>query len=267
MSENLALSDATVLLTGATGGVGQELARALHGRGARLILTGRRTEVLRPLAEELGATTIAADLAERADLDRLLAEAGSVDVLVANAGLPASGPVLEFTGEELERALQVNLSAPILMAHRLAEQMQARGRGHLCFVGSLAGIATSPGSAVYNATKFGLRGFALGLRHDLHGTGVGVSIVEPGFIRDAGMFADAGSPLPPGVRTVSLRQVTDAVITAIEADRGEVIVAPFELRVAATIGSVLPGLSELVQRGGLAQNTSRRLASGQRDKR
>jgi short-subunit dehydrogenase len=267
MSETFTLRDARVLLTGATGGIGTELARAFHARGAQLILTGRRGEVLRPLAKELEATTITADLAEPAAVERLLAEAGPIDVLVANAALPASGAVLDFSTEELDRALQINLRAPMIMARTLAEQMQARGRGRICFVGSLAGIAASPGGGVYSATKFGLRGFALGFRQDLHGTGVGVSIVEPGFIRDAGMFADAGAPAPPMMRTVSPRQVTDGVIDAIERDRGEVIVAPVELRVGATIGSVLPGVAEVFQRGEAAQRTSRQLAGGQREKR
>ena len=87
--------------------------------------------------------------------------------------------------------LEVNLRAPIALARALAPAMIARGSGHIVFISSLAGKAAAPASSIYSATKFGLRGFALGLREDLRPHGVGVSVVLPGFIRDAGMFADA----------------------------------------------------------------------------
>ena len=98
---------------------------------------------------------------------------------------------------------------------------------------SLSGKAAAPASSIYSAAKFGLRGFAHGARADLRGTGVGVSVIMPGFVRDAGMFADAGVKLPPGVGTSSPEQVARRVITAIERNRGEVTVAPFALRIGA----------------------------------
>src|SRR5437899_4963618 len=106
------ISGATVLLTGASGGLGQAIARALGERGASLILTGRRTEVLQGLADELGARALAVDLANPAEIDRLLSEAGDIDILVANAALPASGTLDSFSVEEIDRALNVNLRAP-----------------------------------------------------------------------------------------------------------------------------------------------------------
>ncbi len=101
------------------------------------------------------------------------------------------------------------------------------------FVSSLSGRAASARSSLYNATKFGLRGFALALRMDLRAQGVGVSLVSPGFIRDAGMFADSGAPLPPGVGTRSPQDVARAVAEAIERNRAEVDVAPLSLRLRA----------------------------------
>jgi short-subunit dehydrogenase len=116
-----------VLLTGATGGLGDAIARRLHAEGARLVLTGRRTEVLEPLIRETGARAVGADLSDGAEVDRLAAGCADVDVLVANAGVPASGSALTFSVEEMDRALTVNLRAPIVLARLLGERMAARG--------------------------------------------------------------------------------------------------------------------------------------------
>jgi len=261
------LRGARALLTGATGGIGHAVARALHDRGCELVLTGRRTEVLEPLAAELGAVSIAADLADAHAVERLLGQAGVVDVLVANAALPASGPLLEYSPEQVRRALAVNLEAPILLARAVAARMVERGRGHVVLVGSVAGIAASAKTPLYNATKFGLRGFALGFRGDLRGTGVGVSVVAPGFVRDAGMFVEGGGQLPRGVRTVSPEDVARGVLRAIERDRAEVVVAPSELKVGAAIGGLFPELSARLQRRLGGERVTETLVEGQRDKR
>ena len=220
------LAHRRVLLTGATGGLGHAIARGLAARGASLVLTGRRADVLEPLAEEVGGVAIAADLATREGIERLLEAAGDVDVLVANAALPASGSVLEYTAEQVDRAIDVNLRAPMQLGRALAIRMAGRGAGHLVFVSSLSGKAASPASGIYAATKFGLRGFALGLREDLHGTGVGVTTVFPGFIRGAGMFADSGTALPPFAGTRTPEDVAAAVVRGIEGGRAELDVAP-----------------------------------------
>ena len=168
------LEGRSVLLTGATGGIGQAVARALAARGARLVLTGRRADVLEPLATELSGRAVACDLARPEEVERLLSDVGNADVLVANAGLPASGALSSFSAEEIDRALAVNLRAPMVLAKALSEGMVVRGHGHLVFVSSLSGKTASAGGSVYAATKFGLRGFALGLRDDLRDSGVGV---------------------------------------------------------------------------------------------
>jgi short-subunit dehydrogenase len=261
------VSGSTVLLTGASGGLGQAIARALTQRGASLILSGRRAEVLRPLAEELGARQLVVDLAVPSEVDRLLQDAGSVDILVANAALPASGPLGSFTVDQIDRALSVNLRAPVVLAHALLPAMLARGTGHLVFMSSLAGKAATPGASVYNATKYGLRGFASALRADLHETGVGVSAVFPGFIRQAGMFADSGVSLPPGVGTRSPEDVAAAVVDAIEHDRGEVDVAPLVLRASAAFAGLAPETSASLARWLGSQQISREVEAGQRDKR
>jgi len=257
----------SVLLTGATGGIGHAIARALAARGARLVLTGRREEVLVPRAVELSARPVACDLSRAEDVDRLLGEVGNVDVLVANAALPASGELSSFSVEEIDRALAVNLRAPIVLARALSAGMVARGAGHLVFVSSLNGKTASPLTAIYSATKFGLRGFALGLREDLRDTGVGVSTVYPGFIRDAGMFHDSGGRLPGYVATRTPDDVAEAVLHAIERNRSEVGVAPLGLRVGAAITGLIPEISGRVQRRMGSVRIAEETVAGQRDKR
>ena len=251
------LPGARALLTGATGGLGHAIARALRAEGAHLVLTGRRVDVLEPLAKEVGAISIAADLADPADIDRLLEEAGPIDVLVANAALPGAGDLFELTEEQIDRNIDVNLRTPIKMARRMAPAMIERGAGHIVLIGSLSGLTASPFASMYSATKFGLRGFALGFRQDLHGTGVGVSHILPGFVREAGMFVESGMDLPRGVRTVAPEAVGRAVVRAITRDRDEIVVAPLELRVGAVLGSVAPGLAAAVQRRAGAADIAR----------
>jgi short-subunit dehydrogenase len=261
------LAGRTALLTGATGGIGQAIARALHRRGAQLILTGRRADVMEPLAQELGARSLAVDLEQPAEVDRLIAEVGHVDLLVANAAVPASGPLLDYSDEQIDRALRVNLRAPMILARHLAGSMVAQEWGHLVFISSLAGKTATSGSSIYSATKFGLRGFGQGLRGDLHGTGVGVSVVFPGFIRDAGMFAESGVELPGYVGTRRPEDVADAVIVAIEHDRGELDVAPFSVKLGTRFSTIAPAVSARLQRRLGSDKISAELGDGQADKR
>ncbi|SEG75403.1 Short-chain dehydrogenase [Thermomonospora echinospora] len=258
---------ARVLLTGASGGIGQALAAAFAARGAHVILTGRRADVLEPLAERLGGRAVVADLTDRSVIGDLLDRAGEIDILVANAALPASGRLPDFTVGEIDRALDVNLRAPIVMARLAGERMAERGRGHLVFISSLSGKSASGGASLYNATKFGMRGFALALREELRPRGVGVSTVFPGFIREAGMFADANVTLPRGVGTRSPQDVARATIRAVERNRAEVDVAPLGLRLGVLVAQVSPGLNAFVQRHFGGAEVTRALAKGQRTKR
>lgn len=257
----------TVLLTGASGGIGQAIARALAARGAKLILTGRRAAVLEPLAQELGGRALAVDLAERDAVPRLAEEAGDVEILVANAALPASGTLDDYSLEQVDRALEVNLRAPIALAKLLSEGMTARGHGHMVFMSSLSGRAAAGGGALYSATKFGLRGFALSLREDLRPSGVGVSTIFPGFIRDAGMFAKARVALPRGVGTRTPDDVAAAVVRAIERNKAEVDVAPLGLRVGSILSGIAPELALNGSRRMGGQRIADGLAAGGRDNR
>ena len=135
-----------VLLTGAATGIGPHIARLLAGSGARLVLSGRNRPALDALAEELaGSRIVVADLNQREEIERLAEEAGPVDVLVSNAGLPASGRLTGFSLEEIDNALRVNLRAGIMLARLLLPAMVERRAGQLVFMASMAAHVPGPG--------------------------------------------------------------------------------------------------------------------------
>jgi len=264
------LAGRTALVTGASGGIGKAIAHALHGRGASLTLTARRAEVLDDVCGELGGERVepvVADLINRDDVVRLAQRCSGVDVLVANAALPASGRIQDFSPEEIDRALDVNLRAPIQLTRALVPAMVVRGRGHLVFISSLSGKVVTAGSGLYSATKFGVRAFAAGMREDLHRSGVGVTTIFPGFVSDAGMFADAGVELPVGVGTRTPEQVAEAVVRGIERGKAEIDVAPLGLRAGAIFSALAPNLTAPIQRRLGAAELAGAIAKGQADKR
>jgi short-subunit dehydrogenase len=234
-----------------------------------LLLTGRQKGVLDELAQELGARSMVCDLSSRDDVDRLAEAAIAADtsVLIANAALPASGQLEALSQEQVDRMLEVNLRAPIALARALVPGMISRGSGHLVFISSLQGKAATPGAPLYLATKFGLRGFALGIREDLREAGVGVSTIFPGFIRDAGMFARTEVKLPPGVGTRSPEQVASAVLRAIDEDRAELDVAPVPLRIGTAFAGLAPALAAAVSRRMGSHEIAGQMVERQRDQR
>jgi len=238
----------TVLLTGATGGIGQAVARELRRQGAELVLSGRNEDLLHELARELDARALRADLSRREEAEQLAADAGPVDILVANAGLQGGGRLERYDIAELDTVLDVNLRAPLVLARLLMGHMVDRRRGQLVFMSSQNGKAAAPRASLYNATKFGLRGFAHALRADLHDSGVGVSVISPGFIRDAGIFARSGVRLPPWLGTRSPQDVADALVHAIEGNRAEVDVAPWPMKLGSAFAGVAPELFAIATR-------------------
>jgi short-subunit dehydrogenase len=263
------LEESRVLLTGATGGIGHAIARALHARGAELTLTGRRPEVLEELRADLGerVEVVPADLSSREDVERLWESVGAVNVLVANAGLPGTGRLDSFSGEEIDRAIDVNLRAPVQLARAVLPAMLEQGEGHIVLVSSLSGKIASPRSSVYCATKFGLRGFGFALHEELQGTGVGLTTVFPGFIREAGMFAESGATLPRGMGTSSPQDVARAVIEGIEKNRREIDVAPLPMRSGVWLFSAVPSLGAALSRTLGGGRIAASVAEGQQDKR
>ena len=264
------LADSTVLLTGATGGLGEAIARALAAHGTRLLLTGRSEEVLDRLAHELGARASRCDLSSRAQVEGLAQEAidAGVDVLIANAGLPANGALGELSQERIDTMLEVNLRAPIALARALVpSMMRARAAATWCSCHRCPGRPPPRPRRCMPRPNSGCAASRSALREDLQPHGVGVSVVLPGFIRDAGMFADSGATLPRGVGTRSPQDVAAAVVKAIMRNRAEVEVAPVGLRIGASFASLAPETAAAVSRRLGSHRVAADIAAGHRDKR
>lgn len=243
------VAGATALVTGASGGLGRAIADALHDRGAQVIVTGRRIDALQEIAAACGGARVeVCDLGDADAVLQLASRCEEVDLVVANAALPAVGELNAFTPAEVERALSVNLLAPMLLTQRLLPAMAARGRGHFVYVSSIGGKIPARQLSVYSATKYGLQGFAGSLRQDLAGTGVSASVIFPGSVVDAGMLTDAGIGPPPGIRGVNAAQVAAAVIDAVHRNRGEIDVAPLLLRAVTKVVAVFPAVLDKTAR-------------------
>jgi short-subunit dehydrogenase len=173
------------LITGASRGIGEALAREFASKGAHVVLVARTASAIENLAAELGGTAHAADLADPAQVATLIArvedEAGSVDVLVNNAGVaPTSGALQDWTQDEVEQIFRVNLISPADLCRQVIPGMLQRGCGHIVNVSSMAGVSVFPGLTAYASTKAGLTQFTAGLRADLKRTPIGTTVVELG---------------------------------------------------------------------------------------
>ena len=255
------LSGRAALITGASRGLGRFMARALAEEGMSLALAARSEAGLREAAEELReldarAVVVPCDLTDRGEPERVARRARTaldgVDVLVNNAGITET---TSFHGREpaaIARALELNLLAPMLLARHLLPGMVERGRGHVVNVSSLAGKPGPPYEAVYGGTKAGLVGFTQSLRREYHGTGVGASVICPGFVSGAGMYADAvretGVEAPRKLGTSSPEEVATAVVRAIRDDTPEVIVNPMPVRPLRALTEASPRLGEWIGR-------------------
>jgi short-subunit dehydrogenase len=238
------------LITGASRGIGEATARELARRGYALALAGRSANALEALAGELTragtrAVPIPADLRSTAELQRLsdivLDHFGRVDALILNAGIGGAGPVARMPAGAAAATIETNLLAPIALTHALLPQMLERRRGAIVLVGSVAGRIGLPGSAIYSASKFGLRGFADGLRREVAASGIGVTLVAPGFIRTA-MTERIRLPLPRPA--IVARAIADAIVQP----RREVFV-PGYYRWLVWAAHLAPGLADLALRG------------------
>jgi short-subunit dehydrogenase len=248
---------AHALVTGGSRGLGPLIAHALAREGANLTITARSEAALREVAEALTthsvrARAIPADVCDEADRRRLVEQAesalGPVDILVNNAGIEQIVPYVMLSQEQIETMIRTNLVAPLLLSRLVLEKMIERGRGHVVTISSLGGKKGSPYSATYAASKAGLIAWTNGLRAELEGTGVGASVICPGFVSEVGMFAERSQPAPRMLGSSTPEAVARAVLRAIQRDVGEIIVNPGPMRLMLAIEALSPGLARWVLR-------------------
>lgn len=181
------LKQKTVVITGASAGVGAACARSFAAQGANLVLIARGQEALDAIKDELKATTdvltVAMDVADSQACDALIEQTmstfGRIDVLINNAGLHRRGDVLSRTGDDLATMVDVNLRAPLYLTAKVLPMMRDSG-GAIVMVGSLAGRAPLQGAATYAATKAGLRAFAYALADEVREHNISIGVVSPG---------------------------------------------------------------------------------------
>jgi len=189
-----------VVVTGASRGIGAELARRLAADGARLALVARSRDALAALAGELGAEPVVCDVGDAAQIERAAERieslaGGAPDVVVNNAGVFSIAAAHKTSVEQFRRTLDVNLVAPFAFVRAFLPGMRARGSGHLITLGSVADRNIFPGNAAYSASKYGLRAMHEVLRAELRGTGVRATLVSPGPVD-----TDIWNPIDPDNR-------------------------------------------------------------------
>jgi len=182
------LSGRTALVTGASGGIGDAIARQLHGQGATVVLAGRRRDALAALAAALGGRTSVAiaELAEPQAADQLIAAAGAdggVDVLINNAGLTRDNLALRMKDEDWQTVLDVNLSAGFRLIRAALRGMMRRRWGRIVNVTSIVAFTGNPGQANYAAAKAGMIGMTKSLAAEVASRGITVNCIAPGFIQ------------------------------------------------------------------------------------
>jgi short-subunit dehydrogenase len=241
----VSFSGKRVLLTGAAGGLGEITAQALAGAGATLILSSRNEEKLNEIAASLPGgphEVIAADLDSSGAAADVVARAGQVDILIANAGRPGGWALDETEADEISSVILVNFESPIQMAKAVIPQMKERGEGQIVFIASLAGKFALPDSTMYSSTKSGLRAFAWALRPELAKDGIDVSVVTPSFIGEVGMFAKRKRKAPPLAGIVPPETYTKKLLAGIEKRKGEITIATPQLKVLSQLSVLAPGL-------------------------
>lgn len=185
------LSGRKALVTGASGGIGEAVARALHSQGATVGLHGTRVEKLETLAGELGERVklFPANLSDRGEVSELGRKAESelegVDILVNNAGITRDGLFVRMSDEDWDAVLEVNLTAAFRLTRELTHPMMRRRFGRIVNISSVVGVMGNPGQANYCASKAGLIGFSKSLAQEIAGRNVTVNCVAPGFIESA----------------------------------------------------------------------------------
>lgn len=252
------LAGRAALVTGASGGIGVHIAKRLAAEGMKVAVSGRRKDALAEVASQIagaGATCapLVADLADPEQLRGLPGRAeealGPIDVLVNNAGVESVAAFSSCSERELRGMIDVNLTAPLLLAREVLPGMLERGSGHVVFISSVAGKHGPAYNAPYAAAKAGLIALTQSLRAEHAASPVGFSVVCPGFVAGDGMYARMAQDGHRSNRLIgetSTAKIADAVVRAIVEDLAEIVESGAPIRPMLALGQLSPGIAERV---------------------
>lgn len=265
------IADKTVLLTGASGGIGAFIARALAIQGATVIGVSRSQGELEQICAEvdrLGGKGIAIpfDLSQLAELpiliEKIEAVTDRVDILINNAAIEKFRPFQNYGSEDIQSMLTLNLHAPMELTRLLLPGMLDRNSGHIVNISSGAGKKAAAYNSIYSASKAGLIAWSEAIRQELSDTEIGVSIICPG-CTNAGMFLALDIPAPKGAKIAEPTEVADAVLQAIAQNQKEVILDSFTIKVFYALSQLFPEWGDsMIQKSG-AIETNRNCAQKQ----
>ena len=255
------LQGRTALITGASRGIGLYVAKTLAKEGMNIVLAARSSQLLEELAVELRqlgvrALAVETDVADESQLHRLvdaaLAEFGSIDVLVNNAGIEAFRPFHLIEPADVTQTIQVNLTATLILTRLVLPHMLQAGRGHIVNMASTAGKYGPAFGAAYGATKAGMIAFTQSLRGELYKTGISASAICPGFATEGGVYEvikeRTGRGTPWYLGSTSAEAVSRAVVRSIRHDRPEAIINFPALRPVFVLCQAFPRIGEWIVR-------------------
>lgn len=247
------------ILTGASRGIGVFLAESLARKGVHLALAARVQADLDRTADQLApfgtkVVTVPTDVTDLRSLEALVSrtteELGAPSLLVNNAGIEHYARFEQYDTDLITQIMNTNVIGPQLLTRLVLPEMVRRRDGHIVNIASVAGKTATPFNSIYSASKHALVGFSWSLREEMRTHGVGVSVVCPGFVSEAGMFSDwSGGKKPPGLAgSVSPQLVADKTIEAIEKNKAEVIVAPGIMKIVDVLHAISPELTTGIAR-------------------
>jgi short-subunit dehydrogenase len=234
----------SVMITGASSGIGRGLAREIAARGARVGLVARRQDLLDEIVEEIKtrngqAIAVTADVREpqsmREAADRIRAELGAIDMMIANAGIGTTGHATELQPEQVAEVININVLGAVNSVAAVLPEMVERKSGRLVAIASLASYRGLPKSAAYCASKAALASYFESLRIDLRGSGVEVTIIYPGFIK-TDLTAGRAAKMP---YLMELDYGVKKIVTAIEKEKKS-YAFPWQLATIVRSGLVMP---------------------------
>jgi len=245
------LAGKTALVTGASRGIGEFIVEALLAEGMKVALAARSLDDLTSVQARLdpeGQRTaiLQCDVVDagacRETVRAATAALGDIDVLVNNAGVEVLSAFADGDIDKMRQIIDINVIGLLQMTHAVLPLMLSRGHGQIANIASLAGLTPVPYNAVYSASKHAVVGFSDSLRMELEGSGVGVSAICPGFVREAGMFSRHSEDAPAMAGTSSPREVAEAVLKAIKGNRRSIVVSPPTAKLSPVLRAVAPGL-------------------------